>query len=69
MVTKKTFDGALWLRTDEDASFSNQGKTSAFEAFMSTRYRREVAQENRERMQAIGQGMQNAGAALSSIGR
>jgi hypothetical protein len=34
---QKTFDGALWLRTDEDASFSNLGKTSAFEAFMSTR--------------------------------
>src|SRR5262245_28794033 len=36
---KRTFDGALWLLTDEDASFSNQGKTSAFEAFMSTRRR------------------------------
>jgi hypothetical protein len=36
MGTKRTFDDALWLRTDEDASFSNQGKTSAFEVFMST---------------------------------
>jgi hypothetical protein len=62
------------MEMQDDAACQRLSAGKGPEAYTACRqnlmiYRREVARENGERMQAIGEGLQNAGAALSSIGR
>jgi hypothetical protein len=68
---------AVRMEMEDDAACQRLSAGKGPEAYTACRqnlmvYRQEVAREDevsRQRAQAIGQSMQNAGAALSSIGR